>query len=338
MLKEIEEQPRALRNAIIQDEKKINRMAIEILRSRQVVFVGCGTSRNAALIGRYAFSKIGHTFSDVILGSEFGYFSESIDKGTIVIAMSQSGETADVLNGVRKAKANGATVFSLVNVMDSSLSRISDKTLYLNAGPEIGVAATKSFMTQLSLLYLLAFAMDDNFEKGQKMLRDVSNMVETDLPYHSSIIPNLVDKVKEEKDFYFLARGINFAMAGEGALKMKEISYIHAEGMPGGELKHGSLALIEEGTPIVAICPTDYTRVDMNSNIMEAKARGAYIIGISDSPDPIFDDYIHISKVDEVLYPMITAVPLQLLAYYAAIARGLDPDKPRNLAKSVTVK
>jgi glucosamine--fructose-6-phosphate aminotransferase (isomerizing) len=338
MLKEIAEQPHALKQAIMQDNKLINRMAIEILRSRQVVFVGCGTSRNAALIGRYAFSKIGHTFSDVILGSEFGYFSESIDKGTMVIALSQSGETADVLSGVRKAKTNGATVFSLVNVMDSSLSRLSDKTLYLNAGPEIGVAATKSFMTQLCLLYLLAFAMDGNFEKGQKMLRDVSTLIDTDLPYHLSIIPNIVDKVKGEKDFYFLARGINFAMAGEGALKMKEISYIHAEGMPAGELKHGTLALIEEGTPIIVISPTDYTRIDMNSNIMEAKARGAYIIGISDSPDPIFDDYIHISKVDEVLYPIITAVPLQLLAYHCAIARGLDPDKPRNLAKSVTVK
>ena len=185
MLKEIEEQPQALRQAIIQDEQLINQMAIEILRSHQIVFVGCGTSRNAALIGRYAFSKIGHTFSDVILGSEFGYFMESINKGTLVIALSQSGETADVLNGVQKAKAKGATIFSLVNMMESSLTRFSDKTLYLNAGPEIGVAATKSFTTQLALLYLLAFAMDGNLETGQQMIRDVSKLIEMDLPRYS---------------------------------------------------------------------------------------------------------------------------------------------------------
>jgi glucosamine--fructose-6-phosphate aminotransferase (isomerizing) len=338
MLKEIEEQPQAIRQAIIQDDKQINRMAIEILRSRQIVFVGCGTSRNAALIGRYVFSKIGHVFSDVILGSEFGYFVDSVDKGTLVIAVSQSGETADVLSGLQKAKAKGATVFSLVNMMGSSLSRLSDKTLYLNAGPEIGVAATKSFVAQLSLLYLLAFAMNGEIENGQKMLRAVSNLIETDLSYHSSVIPDIVNKIKSKNDVYFLAKGINFAMAGEGALKLKEISYIHAEGLSAGELKHGSLALIEEGTPLVVICPTDYTHTDILSNIMEAKARGGYIIGISDSPDPSFDDYIPISKVDEVLYPMITVVPLQQLAYYCAVARGLDPDKPRNLAKSVTVK
>jgi glucosamine--fructose-6-phosphate aminotransferase (isomerizing) len=338
MLKEIEEQPQAIRQAIIQDEQLVNRMAIEILRSRQIVFVGCGTSRNAALIGRYAFSKIGHTFSEVILGSEFGYFTESINKRTLVIALSQSGETADVLNGVQKAKACGAIVFSLVNIMESSLTRFSDKMLYLNAGPEVGVAATKSFTTQLSLLYLLAFAMDGNLGKGQQMLRDVSKLIETDLPGYSLVIPEIVEKIKKKNDFYFIARGINYAMAGEGALKLKEVSYIHAESMSAGELKHGTLALIEEGTPVVVICPTDYTRVDINSNIMEAKARGAYIIGISDAPDPVFDDYIHISQVDEVLYPMIAAVPLQLLAYYSAIARGIDPDKPRNLAKSVTVK
>jgi glutamine---fructose-6-phosphate transaminase (isomerizing) len=338
MLKEIEEQPQALRQAIIQDEKLLNRMAIEILRSRQIVFVGCGTSRNAALYGRYVFSKIGHVFSDVILGSEFGYFADSVDKGTLVIALSQSGETADVLSGVQKAKAKGATVFSLVNMMESSLSRLSDRNLYLNAGPEIGVAATKSFVAQLGLLYLLAFAMNGEIDNGQKMLRDVSKLIENDLACHSSVIPDIVKKVKNKNDFYFLARGINFAMAGEGALKLKEISYIHAEGLSAGELKHGSLALVEEGTPLVAICPTDYTRIDMNSNIMEAKARGGYIIGVSDSPDPIFDEYIPVSKVDELLYPLITIIPLQELAYYCAIARGLDPDKPRNLAKSVTVK
>ncbi|MCX6003455.1 MAG: glutamine--fructose-6-phosphate transaminase (isomerizing) [Chloroflexi bacterium] len=338
MLKEIEEQPQVIRQSIMQDNNLINRMAIEILRARQVVFVGCGSSRNAALIGRYAFSKIGHVFSDVILGSEFGYFSESVDKRTLVIALSQSGETADVLDGVKQAKTNGATVFSLVNVAGSSLARMSDKVLCLNGGPEIGVAATKSFMAELCLLYLLAFAMDGTLEKGRGMLRDVSDLVEADLPRHSSRIPGIANRLKEREDFYFLARGINFAMAGEGALKLKEISYVHAEGMPAGELKHGTLALIDNGTPVVVICPTDYTFTDTITNIMEAKARGAHIIGISNSAESVFNDCIMISKVDEVLYPLVTTIPLQLLAYHSALARGLDPDKPRNLAKSVTVK
>ena len=338
MMKEIEEQPQAIRNAVIQDNKLIDRMAIEILRARQLIFVGCGTSRYAGLIGRYAFSKIGHTFSDVILGSEFGYFSDSVDKGTLVIALSQSGETADILDGIKQAKENGATVFSLVNVANSSLARMSDKVLYLNCGPEIGVAATKSFMAELCLLYLLAFAMDGNLEKGRRTLRDISDMVEADIQYHNQFIADIARKTKESKDFYFLGRGINFAMAGEGALKMKEISYVHAEGMPAGELKHGTLALIDNKTPVVAICPSDYTYTDTITNITEAKARGAYIIGISNKKEMVFDDHINIPRIDEVFYPLVTTVPLQLLAYHSALVRGLDPDKPRNLAKSVTVK
>ncbi|MDP2919596.1 MAG: glutamine--fructose-6-phosphate transaminase (isomerizing) [Dehalococcoidia bacterium] len=338
MIKEIEEQPQVIRQALIQDNRLLMKMAIDILRARQVVFVACGTSRYAALIGRYAFSKIGRTFSDVIIASEFGYFSESVDKGTLVIAISQSGETADVLDGVRQAKANGATVFSIVNVVGSSLARMSDQVLYLNCGPEIGVAATKSFMAQLILLYLLSFSMDNSLSEGKEKLREISALVEADLHYHSLYIPAMAAKLKDKKDFYYLARGINFAMAGEGALKLKEISYVHAEGMPAGELKHGTLALIESGTPVVAICPTDYTYADTVANVMEAKARGAYIIGVSNVNEPIFNEYVRLSKVEEVLYPIVTTIPLQLLAYHSAVARGLDPDKPRNLAKSVTVK
>lgn len=338
MIKEIEEQPLAIRQAVMQDQRAAMRMAIDILRTRQVVFAACGTSRFAALIGRYAFSRIGKTMSEVIMASEFGYFTESVDRNTLVIAISQSGETADVMDGVRQAKAKGASVFSVVNVVGSSLARLSDQTLYLNCGPEIGVAATKSFTAQLCILYLLAFAMDNRIDEGREKLLQVSRQVEADLPWHSSCIPPIAQRLKDKKDFYFLARGINFAMAGEGALKLKEIAYVHAEGMPAGELKHGTLALIEPGTPVVAICPTDYTFADTISNISEAKARGAHIIGISNVRDPIFDEWVRIPKVDEVLYPLVTAVPLQLLAYHSAVARGLDPDKPRNLAKSVTVK
>ncbi|MFZ2037866.1 MAG: glutamine--fructose-6-phosphate transaminase (isomerizing) [Dehalococcoidales bacterium] len=338
MIKEIQEQPRVIRQALIQDDKVLMNMAMAILRARQVVFVACGTSRHAALIGRYAFSKIGRIFSEVVMGSEFAYFSDSIDRGTVVIAISQSGETADVLSGVRQAKANGATVFSIVNVVGSSLARLSDQALYLNSGPEIAVAATKSFTAQLCILYQLAYALDNNLQAGRSKLLDLSLTVGSDLDSYSTSLPALAHKMRNKKEFYFLARGVNFAVADEGALKLKEIAYVHAEGMPAGELKHGTLALIESGTPVLAICPLDYTYEDSLANIMEAKARGAHVIGVSNSQTKMFDDAIKISSCEEILYPLVTTIPLQLFAYYSAIARGLDPDKPRNLAKSVTVK
>jgi glucosamine--fructose-6-phosphate aminotransferase (isomerizing) len=338
MMKEIEEQPRTIRQALLQDDKALMKMAMTIRRARQVVFVACGTSRHAALIGRYAFSKIGQIFSDVVMGSEFGYFSDSIDKGTVVIAISQSGETADVLNGIREAKAKGATIYSLVNVVGSSLARLSDQVLYLNCGPEIAVAATKSFTSQLCLLYQLAFALDDRLQEGKSKLKGLSNIVESNMDLYSTSLPALAYKLRNKTDFYFLARGVNFAVADEGALKLKEIAYVHAEGMPAGELKHGTLALISDGTPVVAICPLDYTYEDSIANLMEAKARGAYIVGVSNAQSMIFDDSIKISSCEEILYPIVTIIPLQILAYYSAIARGFNPDKPRNLAKSVTVK
>jgi glucosamine--fructose-6-phosphate aminotransferase (isomerizing) len=338
MIKEIKEQPFVIRQAMMQDTRLLNRMAIDILRAHQVIFVACGTSRFAALIGRYVFSKIGHTFSDVVMASEFGYFSDSVDKNTMVIAISQSGETADVMDGVKQAKAKGATVYSIVNVEGSSLARMSDKALYLSCGPEIGVAATKSFTAQLCLLYLLAFAMDGRLSEGKEKLLEISSLIEKDLQTNLSEISLIAEKLKDKRDFYFLARGINFAMAGEGALKLKEVCYVHAEGMPAGELKHGTLALIEEGTPVIAICPTDYTYTDTISNISEAMVRGATVIGISNANQSIFAEWIKIPEVEMIFYPLVTVIPLQLLAYHSAIVRGFDPDKPRNLAKSVTVK
>jgi glutamine---fructose-6-phosphate transaminase (isomerizing) len=338
MLKEIEEQPFTIQQALMQDDDLIMRMANEISQAKQLIFVGCGTSRHAALIGRYAFSKIGRTFSDVVMGSEFSYFSDSIDKNTIVFAISQSGETADVMDGIRQAKENGAKVFSLVNVVGSSLARASDRVLNMNCGPEIGVAATKSFTSQLCLLYQIAFALDNKLHEGKDKLRKMSSRVESDLDYYSNFIPTLANKMSGKKDFYYIARGINFAVASEGALKLKEIAYVHAEGMPSGELKHGTLALIEKGTPVIAICPTDYTFEDSLANIMEVKARGGYVVGLSDSHSMMFDECINIAKTEEILYPLVTTIPLQIFAYYSALARGLDPDKPRNLAKSVTVR
>ncbi len=338
MLKEILEQPQAIRQALMQDKNLIMETAMDILRAKQVVLTACGTSRYAALIGRYIFSKLAGKFSDVIMASEFHYFADSIDKNTLVIAVSQSGETADVIQGVKRAKENGATVFSVINVVGSSLARMSDRVVYLNCGPEIGVAATKSFLNQLAIFYLLAFAMANRLDEGIDKIMAVSHLIEKNFLDNGKGLTGLAQRLKEKNDFYYIARGINFAVAGEGALKLKEIAYIHAEGMPAGELKHGTLALIEKGTPVVAICPRDYTFSEIMSNVAETRARGAFVIGVSDQPEPSFDEWIKIPPVEEIFYPLVSIVPLQLLAYYFAVARGLDPDKTRNLAKSVTVK
>ena len=338
MLKEIFEEPDSIEAAMNQDDGLLMELALEILRARNVVIAACGTSRHASLIGRYLFSKLAGKFCEVVMASEFEYFANSIDRNTLVIAISQSGETADVITGVKMAKNQGARVLSMVNVPGSTLTRMSDRIIYLNCGPEICVAATKSFVSQLVIFYLLTFAMLNQLEQGKKWIREVTSQIKENLNTNGLKVKNLGSSMVDKSDFYFLARGINFAIALEAALKLKEISYIHAEGMPAGELKHGTLALIDEGTPVLVICPNDNTYYDTLSNAIETKARGAYIIGLSDVDNEIFDMWIKIPKVDEIFYPLVSIVPLQLLAYYAAIGRDKDPDHPRNLAKSVTVK
>ena len=338
MLKEIMEQAQVLSQIVHQDGKRFTEIALDILRARQVIITACGTSRHAALVGRYLFSRVGKKFCDVVMASEFGYFADSVDKNTIVIAVSQSGETADVVEGVKAARNAGAQVISIVNRPNSILTDLSHQVIYLNCGAEIAVAATKSFLSQLAIFYLLSFSMVNSFDEAVAKLTDLSSEITRVLDWNKSELIKLSQKLKDKNDFYYIARGINFAIASEGALKLKEISYIHAEGMPAGELKHGTLALVEPGTPVVVICPADYTFLETLSNAMETKSRGAYIIGVSDKESDIYDSWVKIPAVDELLYPMIVVVPLQLLAYYLAINRGHDPDKPRNLAKSVTVK
>jgi glucosamine--fructose-6-phosphate aminotransferase (isomerizing) len=338
MLKEIMEQAQVLNQIVQQDENSFTNIALDILRARQVIITACGTSRYAALVGRYLFSKVGKKFCDVVMASEFGYFADSVDKSTVVIAVSQSGETADVIEGVKAAKEAGAQIISIVNRPNSILADMSDQVIYLNCGAEIAVAATKSFLSQLAVFYLLSFAMVNSFDEAAGKLANLSSEITRVLDWNKSVLIELSQKLRDKNDFYYIARGINFALASEGALKLKEISYIHAEGMPAGELKHGTLALIEPGTPVVVLCPADYTYYETLSNAMETKSRGAYIIGVSDKESDIFDSWIKIPEVDELLYPMVALVPLQLLAYYLAVNRGCDPDKPRNLAKSVTVK
>ncbi|MCK4787367.1 MAG: glutamine--fructose-6-phosphate transaminase (isomerizing), partial [Desulfobacteraceae bacterium] len=338
MHKEIMEQPQAVRSDLMQDRHLITEMAMDILRARSVVFTGCGTSRHAALIGRYLFSKVGGKLSDVIIGSEFHHFSDSIDRNTVVIAVSQSGETADVIDGIKIARVAGGTILSIINRPNSMLEDLSQQTILLNCGFEVGVAATKSFISQIATFYLLSFSMVNKYGKARDQIISICNRIKKVQEQNHKTLVSLAQRFNNSSDFYYIARGINFAVASEAALKLKEISYIHAEGMPAGELKHGTLALVEKGTPVVVICPDDYTYDAVMNNAMEAKSRGAYIIAVSDRKSDIYDCWIRIPRVDELLYPMVAIVPLQLLAYHMAIARGCDPDKPRNLAKSVTVR
>ncbi len=338
MLKEIMEQPQTIEAATNQDKESFTKVAMDILRAGQVIVTACGTSRYAALVGRYLFSKVGRKFCDVVMASEFHYFADSVDKNTVVLAVSQSGETADVIEGVKRARDAGAQIISIVNRPYSQLAEMSHQVIYLNCGPELCVAATKSFISQLVVFYLLAFSMVNSFDKAVVDLRSTTDKVAKAIEWNNDKLRRISQELKTKRDFYYIARGINFAIASEGALKLKEISYIHAEGMPAGELKHGTLALIEPGIPVAVICPDDYTYRETLSNAIEAKSRGAYILAVSDRKDEIYDFWVKIPKVDELLYPVVTAVPLQLLAYHVAVSRGYDPDRPRNLAKSVTVK
>ncbi len=338
MLKEMSEQPLVLERTIKQDKEQFTNIALDILRAKQVIIAACGSSRYASLVGRYLFSKVGKKFCEVVMASEFGYFADSVDSNTVVIAVSQSGETADVISGVSLAKERGAKIFSIINRPNSMLCELSEQVVYLNCGYEIGVAATKTFLSQLAVFYLIAFSMVNSFDEACSNIRDISKLIDETIKNNKNGLKELCRRFGKANDFYYIARGINFAVASEGALKLKEISYIHAEGMPAGELKHGTLALIEKGTPVVVICPDDYTYQDTWCNAKEAKARGAYIIGVSDRYSDLYDFWVKIPTVDELLYPMVEIIPLQFLAYYMADYRGLNPDKPRNLAKSVTVK
>ena len=338
MLKEIMEQPQTLKAATIQDRKLFTGTAMDILRAQQVIITACGTSRYAALVGRYLFSKVGRKFCDVVMASEFQYFADSVDKNTLVLAVSQSGETADVIEGVKRARAAGAQIVSIINRPLSLLSDLSHQVIYLNCGPELCVAATKSFLSQLAIFYLLSFSMVNSFDTAVADLNSIGSEIAKAIEWNDVKLNKLSQKLKGKNALYYIARGINFAIASEGALKLKEISYLHAEGMPAGELKHGTLALIEPETPVVVICPGDYTFGETLANAMEAKSRGGYIIAVSDEENEIYDFWVKIPKVSESLYPIVSVVPLQLLAYHMAVNRGYDPDRPRNLAKSVTVK
>ncbi len=348
MLKEIHEQPNIIRKIAenLNYYRKFAEALFRYLRDGSLSIVAAGTSYHAGLIGKYLFSKMLSVRSEVIVASEFQEWSHHLKEGDIVLAISQSGETADVLEAVRIARSRGTRVLSLVNVPGSTLTRLSDEVAYIQAGPEVGVAATKTFTAQVAVLYLVSSMMKDLNEgkireNTERSLLSVSKVLNDQLDKFKRHSKDISGRIKQEKNAFFLGRGINFPTALEGALKLKEISYIHAEGYPAGEYKHGPLALIEEGVPAIVLVPYDEDlRRKIIYNIMEVKSRGALTITIQpDNVDVPTDFAITTdSTVEELLSPLIYAVPLQLIAYYTAVSLNRNPDKPRNLAKSVTVE
>ncbi|MDP2941961.1 MAG: glutamine--fructose-6-phosphate transaminase (isomerizing) [Candidatus Omnitrophota bacterium] len=358
MLKEIYEQPRVIhkilsaRTNVRKGQVKVDGINLtpkQLLKFDNIIISACGTAYHAGLIGEYLIEKFARIPVEVDVSSEFRYRSPILDKRTLFIAVSQSGETADTLAALREAKKNGAKVVSICNVVGSTITRESDGVIYTYAGPEIGVASTKAYTAQVATFILLALYLGGI--KGLLGRREMKNLLN-----EFEMIPEHMDEILDEAEaikncakkyfklscFMYIARGVNFPNALEGALKLKEISYIHAEGYGAGEMKHGPIALIEENMAVVAIAPQAPTYEKMLSNIREIRAREGKIIAIVSEGDSSIKRHVsttlYVPKTQEVLSPLLTVLPLQLLAYHVAVARGRDVDQPRNLAKSVTVE
>ncbi|ADB38674.1 glutamine--fructose-6-phosphate transaminase (isomerizing) [Spirosoma linguale] len=358
MLKEIFEQPRSIADSMrgrVQAQEGLLQLGglrdylDKLAKSKRIVIIGCGTSWHAGLVAEYIFEELARIPVEVEYASEFRYRNPIIKEGDIVIAISQSGETADTLAAIELAKSKGATIFGVCNVVGSSIARATHAGAFTHAGPEIGVASTKAFTAQVTVLTLMALAAAHR--KGtlsESLFRQLLTELES-IPAKVEQVLQAADKIKEiayiftyARNFIYLGRGLNFPVALEGALKLKEISYIHAEGYPAAEMKHGPIALIDEDMPVVVIATQDSSYEKVVSNIQEVKARKGRVIAIvteGDSHLPGLVDFtIEIPRVHEILVPLVSVVPLQLLSYYIAVMRGRNVDQPRNLAKSVTVE
>lgn len=358
MIKEIHEQPKALRDTLtsrLYDDKKeivLDKIKLgkeELDKINRIYIVACGTAYHAGLIGKYSIEKYARIPVEADIASEFRYRNPIIDEKTLLILISQSGETADTLAAMRLAKQKGARVMAVTNVVGSSVSREADDVLYTWAGPEIAVASTKAYTTQLACMYMIALHLgmlkgtvnEEELTKIQESLKASPEMVEKVIKKESAIKEFAYDKFNV-RDVFFLGRGSDYYASLEGSLKMKEISYIHSEAYPAGELKHGPIALIEEGTVVIALCTQTELLEKMMSNIKEVKARGAYVVALAKESDKAIekeaDKVFYIPDTQDDIAPIPTVVILQILAYYLSVARGCDVDKPRNLAKSVTVE
>jgi len=352
MLKEIHEQPTCLRNTLRLQEHYLDLMATFPDRAREVFLVACGTSYHACLAASYMFSKLAFLGTYPVIASEFvEQHGKSVNIDSTILAVSQSGETADTLAAVNCARQRAATILGLTNAIGSTLTRVSRVYIGQQSGPEIGVAATKTFSSQLSVLAQLALRLakkrgkvsQDEMDFLAERLQKIPDIVETIIKTQEEKVKQIAKKYRDAKTFFFLGRGISTATAYEGRLKLMEIAYVPAIAFPAGESKHGPISLVEPGFPVVFVCPKDETHKTVIGNIMEMKARGASIIAVVEEGDEeiknLADDYVEVPKgIPEVLSPIPFVIPLQLLAYYMAVERGHNPDMPRNLAKSVTVK
>jgi glucosamine--fructose-6-phosphate aminotransferase (isomerizing) len=358
MLKEIFEQPSTihdcLRGRLDAAAGTITMKGIEdniehFKNAQRIIIVACGTSWHAALLAEYIIEELCRIPVEVEYASEFRYRNPIINKGDIIIAISQSGETADTLVAIERAKEHGAIIFGVVNVVGSSIARISNGGAYTHAGPEIGVASTKAFTGQLAVLNMMALkiAKEKNTiseERYKNLLLELEAVPEkvTAILKNAESLKTIALKYKGASDALYLGRGYNFPIALEGALKLKEISYIHAEGYPAAEMKHGPIALVDENLPVVFIATKDSYHEKIVSNIQEIKARKGKVIAVITEGDDIIpgmaDDVFFVPSADEIIAPMLSTIPMQLLSYYVGIAKGVDVDKPRNLAKSVTVE
>ncbi len=355
MLKEIHEQPQAIQDTFagrVDFEERIvgfdtlKLTPQEAASIQRVHLLACGTSWHAGLVGKFLIEELARIPVEVDYGSEYRYRDPIVDGDVLAVGISQSGETADTLSSMAAAREKGARLFTICNVPGSEATRVSEGVLHTHAGPEIGVASTKAFTTQLVALYLLALYLRQQrgLELTPELLADLAHLPQAadEILQRESEIEELARGYFWAEDFLYLGRGINYPIALEGALKLKEISYSHAEGYPAGEMKHGPIALIDEEMPVVAIATGERVFDKVLSNLQEVKARGGVSIVVSDRPQDelgdIADHLLSVPRVDELLQPVVNTVPLQLFAYHVAVRRGADVDQPRNLAKSVTVE
>jgi glutamine---fructose-6-phosphate transaminase (isomerizing) len=338
MSKEMSEQPAVLEQIWSGSSESIHALAKAISDSYGTFFVGCGTASYAALTGSYLFSRIASRHVNFVVGSEFKYHEHFLTPGSLVVALSQSGETADIIEAMLAARQRGARLGALVNVPYSTLDRMVDLRVHLGAGPEQCVLSTKAYTAKVAVLLLAAYSLRDEYEVGRNLvLKAAAGMKSMLADEWVCRIQEVAGKIYRAENLFVIGRGLSYPTALEAALKIKEVSYIHAEGFAGGELKHGVIALVESGTPCVVYAPRDETRADILSGAMELKSRGGYIIGIGPDDDPVFDVHLPTPDVGNAS-PLVQALPAQMLGYHTALLRGNDPDKPRNLAKSVTVK
>ena len=338
LLKEIYEQPEIISRVAANNEEEINKAVKMIKNAGETYFTACGTAAHAGLVATYMFSEIAGKHVDFAVASEFTYFEGFLTSKSLLIVASQSGETMDALEAVRVAKKHRAKILALVNVPNSSLFRMADYAVHLRAGTERAVLSTKAYVAKLSFFLLFAFTIAGKYREGTALLRNTSRKAKKMLTGElEKNIRKLARRIVKQEHIYIIGRGINYATALEGALKIKEASYIHAEGFAGGELKHGVIALVQKGTPCIVLVAEDKTKDGILSNAAEMKARGAYIIGIAPKKNPVFDYWIPVPNVKQAS-PIVNIIPMQLLAYHLTILKGYNPDKPRNLAKSVTVK